>query len=157
MLIGATRTPVRALASSAIFGSVRSRSSYSTLCSASHRLRAWQSGQVGDAEAQFALSLVWGHGLHGYPTNLSKAAEWRAKALSNRRFMPITQYTAAFNGQPSRVNIINVPTYDVTLAEATAVDACIAWLSGRTIAASACGEGTETARRRNLWAEALRQ
>lgn len=110
-----------------------------------------------DAEAQFALSLVWGHGLHGYPTNLSKAAEWRAKALSNRRFMPITQYTAAFDGQPSRVNIINVPTYDVTLAEATAVDACIAWLSGRTIAASACGEGTETARRRNLWAEALRQ
>lgn len=111
----------------------------------------------GDAEAQFGLSLAWGHGLHGFSVDQSKAAEWRAKALANRRFMPVTQYTAAFNGQPSRVNIINVPTYDVTLAEATAVDACIAWLSGRTLAASACGEGTETARRRNLWADASRR
>lgn len=105
----------------------------------------------GDGEAQFGLSLVWGHGLHGYPTNQSKAADWRAKALANRRFMPITQYTAAFNGQPSRVNIINVPTYDLTLAEATAVDACIAWLSGRTAADDACGGGQNTARRWTLW------
>jgi len=105
----------------------------------------------GDGEAQFGLSLVWWHGLHGYPTNQSKAAEWRAKALANRRFMPITQYTAAFNGQPSRVNIINVPTYDVSLAEATAVDACIAWLSGVTTADDACGGGQNAARRRTLW------
>lgn len=109
-----------------------------------------------DGEAQFGLSLVWGHGLHGYPTNQSKAAEWRAKALANRRFMPITQYTAAFNGQPSRVNIINVPTYDITLAEATAVDACIAWLSGRTAAAEACGEEADAMLRRRLWAVATR-
>lgn len=105
----------------------------------------------GDGEAQFGLSLVWEHGLHGYPTNQSKAAEWRAKALASRRFMPITQYTAAFNGQPSRVNIINVPTYDMTLAEATAVDACIAWLSGATTADDACGGGQNAPRRRTLW------
>lgn len=111
----------------------------------------------GDGEAQFGLSLVWAHGLHGYPLDMNKAAEWRAKALSNRRFMQITQYTAAFNGQPSRVNIINVPIYDLTPAEAMAADACIAWLSGRTLGASACGEGTETARRRSLWADASRQ
>ena len=111
----------------------------------------------GDGEAQFGMSLVWGYGLHGYSLDMNKAAEWRAKALSNRRFMPITQYTAAFNGQPSRFNIINVPIYDLTPAEAIAADACIAWLSGRTLAASGCGEGTETARRRNLWADASRQ
>lgn len=107
-----------------------------------------------NAEAQFALSLVWGHGLHGYPTNLSKAADWRAKALANRRFVPITQYMAAFNGQPSRVNIITVPTYDVTLAEATAVDACITWLSGRASSNEACGIKTEAQRRLALWKSA---
>lgn len=111
----------------------------------------------GDGEAQFGLSLVWGHGLHGYPLDTNKAAEWRAKALSNRRFMPITQYTAAFNGQPSRVNIINVPTYDLTLAEVITADACIAWLMGRRAGAEACGEETDATRRRDLWNAALRR
>ena len=105
----------------------------------------------GDGEAQFGLSLVWEHGLHGFPVDMNKAAEWRAKALANRRFMPITQYTAGFNGQPSRVNIINVPTYDVTPAEAMTADACIAWLSGTTTADDACGGGPNAARRRALW------
>lgn len=105
----------------------------------------------GDAVAQFGLSLAWGHGLHGFPVDQNKAAEWRLKALANRRFVPVTQYTAAFNGQPSRVNIINIPTYDLTQAETMAVDACIAWLSGRTSATETCDEGPDVARRRSLW------
>lgn len=111
----------------------------------------------GDAEAQFGLSLVLGYGLYGYPMDINKAGEWRARALANRRFIPVTQYTAAFNGQPSRINIINVPTYDLTQAEAIAADACIAWLTGRTLVTEACGEGPETARRRSLWAAATKQ
>ncbi|MNH53290.1 hypothetical protein D3C87_1567830 [compost metagenome] len=111
----------------------------------------------GDGEAQFGLSLVWEHGLHGYPVDMNKAAEWRARALANRRSMPITQYTAAFNGQPSRVNIINVPTYDLTPAEAMTADACIAWLTGRRAGAEACGEEADAARRRNLWNAASRR
>lgn len=105
----------------------------------------------GDGEAQFGLSLVWAHGLYGYPVDPNKAAEWRAKALANRRFIPITQYTAAFNGQPSRVNIINVPTYDLTLAETMAVDACIAWLAGRTASDGVCGDAQQATRRMALW------
>ncbi|MNH80099.1 hypothetical protein D3C73_324320 [compost metagenome] len=108
----------------------------------------------GDGEAQFGLSLVWGHGLHGYPLDINKAAEWRAKALANRRFMPITQYTAAFNGQPSRVNIINVPTYDLTPAEAMAADACIAWLKERSSSIEVCGDTSEADRRMVLWRSA---
>jgi hypothetical protein len=111
----------------------------------------------GDAEAQFGLSLAWAHGLHGFSVDQNKATEWRLKALANRRFVPITQYTAAFDGQPSRVNIINVPAYDLTQSETTAVDACIAWLSGRASATEACGEESDAARRRSLWAAAQRQ
>ncbi|MNY26433.1 hypothetical protein D3C86_1602830 [compost metagenome] len=71
--------------------------------------------------------------------------------------MPIIQYTAAFNGQPLRVNIINVPTYDLTLAEATAADVCIAWLIGRLSSAEACGEEADAVRRQSLWAAASRR
>lgn len=105
----------------------------------------------GDAEAQFSLSLVLSYGLHGHPTDQHKATDWRARALANRRFMPITQYTAAFNGQPSRVNIINVPTYDVSPAETMAVDACIAWLTGRIASDGACGDPEQATRRMALW------
>ena len=111
----------------------------------------------GDGEAQFGLALIWEHGLHGYSVDMNKAAEWRARALANRRFMPITQYTAAFNGQPSRVNIINVPTYDLTPAEAMTADACIAWLTGQRAGAEVCGEEPDAARRRNLWNAASRR
>ncbi|MNS10311.1 RTX toxin acyltransferase family protein [compost metagenome] len=31
----------------------------------------------GDGGAEFGLSLVWGYGLHGYPTDQHKAGEWR--------------------------------------------------------------------------------
>ncbi len=112
---------------------------------------------AGDGEAEFGLSLVWENGLHGYPVDINKADEWRARALANRRFVPITQYMAAFNGQPSRVNIINVPTYDLTPAEAMMADACIAWLTGRTAAAEACGEEPDAVRRRDLWNAASRR
>lgn len=106
---------------------------------------------AGDAKAQLSLSLVLAYGLNGQAQDRAAADDWRRRAIASRRFIPITQYTAAFNGQTSRVNVINVPTYDVSPAQVAATDACAAWLSGRPSPLGACGDADEPAHRMALW------
>lgn len=111
----------------------------------------------GNGEAQFSLSLVLAYGLNGRAPDRVAADGWRRRAIASRRFVPITQYTAAFNGQPSRVNIINVPTYDVSPAQITATDACVALLGGRPSPIGACGDADEAAHRMALWETAQKR
>lgn len=106
----------------------------------------------GDVTAQVALAVLHGWGIRGYRVDPRAAEEWRERALAARHTMPITQYTAAFNGQPSRVNIINVQVPTVSAAELQRVDGCLQWLAGRSTGdANACGSPDQTARRRALW------
>lgn len=72
--------------------------------------------------------------------------------------MPITQYTAAFNGQPSRVNIINVPVQSISAAQWQAVDKCVALLSSLVVEnPEACGGVDETQQRRVAWIQAAQR
>ncbi|WP_295184582.1 hypothetical protein [uncultured Brevundimonas sp.] len=106
----------------------------------------------GDGQAQLAMSIVSMYGLHGRTPDIVAAGRWRDQALANRRFMPITQYTAAFNGSPSRVNIINVPVQTISAAQWQAVNRCLALLSGLAIGdITACGGADETRRRQADW------
>jgi len=106
----------------------------------------------GDGQAQLAMSIVSMYGLHGRTPDIPAAGRWRDQALANRRFMPITQYTAAFNGSPSRVNIINVPVQTISAAQWQAVNRCLSLLSGVGVAdAASCGDADETRRRQAEW------
>lgn len=106
----------------------------------------------GDGHSQLAMSIISMYGLHGRTPDILAAGRWRDKALANRRFMPITQYTAAFNGSPSRVNIINVPVQTISAAQWQAVDRCVAVLAGDTFSdQSACGNVEETRHRQAAW------
>lgn len=110
----------------------------------------------GDGQAQLAMSIVSMYGLHGRTPDIVSAGRWRDQALANRRFMPITQYTAAFNGSPSRVNIINVPVQTISAAQWQAVNRCSALLSGLVVDdLTACGGADETRRRQADWRLAL--
>lgn len=112
----------------------------------------------GDGEAQLAMSIVSMYGLHGRAPDILAAGRWRDQALANRRFMPITQYTAAFNGSPSRVNIINVPIQTIPAAQWQAVNRCVIWLSGDpAVTSAACGGGAEAKRREAAWAKIWRR
>lgn len=114
--------------------------------------------QNGDGQAQLAMAIIDEHGLQGRSPDRASAAQWRLRALENRRFMPITQYTAAFNGQPSRVNIINVPVQSISIAQWQAVDKCVALLSGvLTEASEACGDAERTLQRRAVWRQAAQR
>lgn len=111
----------------------------------------------GDGQAQLAMSIVSMYGLHGRTPDIVSAGRWRDQALANRRFMPIAQYTAAFNGSPSRVNIINVPVQTISAAQWQAVNRCSALLSGLVVDdLTACGGADETRRRQADWRLALR-
>jgi len=106
----------------------------------------------GDGQAQMAMAIVSAYGLHGRAPDILAAGRWRGQALANRRFMPITQYTAAFNGSPSRVNIINVPVHTLSAAQWQAVDRCLAILSGEVVGdEDACGDARERRRRQAAW------
>lgn len=106
----------------------------------------------GDGQAQLAMSIVSRYGLHGRTPDIVAAGRWRDQALANQRFMPITQYTAAFNGSPSRVNIINVPVQTISVAQWQAVNRCSAFLSGlRGGDASVCGDAEEARQRHVAW------
>lgn len=114
--------------------------------------------EVGDPRAQLAMSIVAAHGLHGRPADLSQAAIWRGRALAHRRMMPITQYTAAFDGQASRVNVIHVPVSEIPLGQMAVIDRCLASLESRAIdLVGACGDTPESdASRRMAWISAQR-
>ena len=110
----------------------------------------------GDAQAQLALAIVSAYGLHGQPADRRQAATWRSRALAQRRVMPITQYTAAFNGQPSRVNIIHVPVSAIPAGQIAVIDRCLASLKSPAVASHGlCGDRPEIeAARRVAWANA---
>lgn len=103
------------------------------------------------------MAIVAAHGLHGRGPDPLEAETWRAQALAQRRVAPITQYTAAFNGQPSRVNIIHVPVSRIPAGQVAALDRCLASLAGRAGSAGLCGRTPESdAARRSAWSNALR-
>ena len=106
--------------------------------------------QGGDAQAQMALSIVLAYGLGGSPS-FSEAQTWRARAVQPRGTQPITQYTAAFNGAPSRINIINIPRYDISSAQIVLIDRCTGWLSGRAVNPAACGTLEASAALKERW------
>ena len=83
----------------------------------------------GDARAQYALGSIYAHGLNGAPALPVLAEALRVQALGARGVTPITQYTPAFNGAPSHVNLIYVPRHDLDQARAAAVDLCLAALA----------------------------
>lgn len=110
----------------------------------------------GDGQAQLAMSIVSMYGLHGRAPDILAAGRWRDQALANHRFMPVTQYTAAFNGSPSRVNIINVPIQTISAGQWAAVERCLVLLAGGPEArAPACGTPTEAQDRLSRWSKAL--
>lgn len=112
----------------------------------------------GDGQAQLAMAIVSAYGLGGRTPNAAAASRWREQARSNRRFIPITQYTAAFNGSPSRVNIINVPVQTISPAQWQAVQRCVALLAGQAASdQNACGDAEETRKRRAAWRRAIEQ
>ena len=82
-----------------------------------------------DAREQYALGSAYDHGLNGLPVFPVMAEYLHARALAARGVMPITQYTPAFNGAPSRVNIVYIPRHDLDQARAAAVDMCFATLA----------------------------
>lgn len=114
--------------------------------------------QNGDGQAQLAMAIIEEHGLQGRTPDRTSAVQWRQRAQENRRFMPITQYTAAFNSQPSRVNIINVPVQSISAAQWQAVDKCVALLSSVVVEdPEACGGVDETRQRRMTWVQAAQR
>lgn len=116
-----------------------------------------EQAEAGDAEAQLAMSIVAAHGLRGRVSDAGEASFWLRRALANRRIMPITQYTAAFNGNPSRVNIIHTPVAVIQPGQVAAIDRCIDVLRGGTGAPGACGATPgEAEARRVAWSEARR-
>ena len=112
----------------------------------------------GDGQAQLAMVIVSTYGLAGRRPDAAAASRWRQQARSNRRYMPITQYTAAFNGSPSRVNIINIPVQAISDAQWQAVGRCVAVLAGDGVnGQSACGDAEETRRRQTAWRRSIEQ
>ena len=110
----------------------------------------------GDGQAQLAMAIITFYGLAGRRRDAAAADRWRGQARSNRRFMPITQYTAAFNGSPSRVNIINVPVQAISPAQWQAVERCIALIAGGdTSDQNACGDANEFQHRRAAWRRSI--
>lgn len=59
-----------------------------------------------DAQAAWAMHFLTLHGLRGVRRDAAEAERFRRASLP--RQITITQYTAAFNGAPSRVNLIPV-------------------------------------------------
>ena len=110
----------------------------------------------GDANAQVAMWLIRSHGLNGARMQPMSAELWRQRAQSNHRVQPITQYTAAFNGQPSRVNIINVPMQTIPSAQWSALEACVSLLAGSPGSdGRACGDDEALSRRQFAWRRAV--
>lgn len=103
----------------------------------------------GDPGAQLAYAIILEHGLHGVEANVGAAHHYRREATAPRGSTPITQYTAAFDGQPSRINLIYVPIGGVSPAQLSVIDHCLADLrAGR---GGQCGKGDRADRIRGLW------
>lgn len=109
---------------------------------------------AGEANAQYAMSILTAHGKRGVKRDTDLAAALRARALAPRGFTSITTYIAGLRGKPGRVAIIQVPRYDLTFVEAGRVDRCVDVLarmrrSRQTDAA--CGGPLARSRLEILW------
>ena len=83
----------------------------------------------GDAQAQFAYSIVLGYGLSGAEVNASDAEAWRGKAIAPRGAHMTSVYVPGGKHQTGSVMMVSVPTVDVPLEQQMAVDACLAALN----------------------------
>lgn len=115
------------------------------------RVRAEQN----DARAQQALALVLAYDLNGGGFDPTASTAWRVRSMGARGTRPITQYTAAFNGQPSRVNLIYIPRQDITAQHDQFIARCAAGLEAGD-PAPVCGDASTTEALRDLWARAQR-
>lgn len=105
-----------------------------------------------DAQSQYALGSAYEHGLNGAPEFPLLAEHFHARALAPRGVTPITQYTPAFNGAPSRVNIVYIPRHDLDQARAAAVDMCFnALVEGRETPPVCRNEGVSADQLAALW------
>lgn len=99
-------------------------------------------------QAQLAMVIIVAHRLHGRVPDKDLAALWNIRVAQKGRVLPVTQYTAAFKGIPSRVNIINIAVPAVSNVQVSAVHRCVAWLIGDpAVASNAYGDGPEAERR----------
>lgn len=111
----------------------------------------------GQAGAQYAVALLQAYGMRGLPRDPVQAALLRRSALAARGYTPITTYIAGLQGKPGRVAIINVPRYELDLAQVGRIDQCAAALARGdqgAVAVQACAGPEEFARLKGLWAEA---
>lgn len=100
-------------------------------------LQARASG--GDAEAQYAMSMLARHGLRGVPKNEDAAKLYRLGATMQRGMSNIPVYVPGVNGAPGSTTFVAVTIYGMDLQRATAFDDCIAaLLEGDP--ADACGD-----------------
>lgn len=115
---------------------------------------------AGEAKAQYAMALLYVHGLRGVARDPVEAALLRKKALGARGYTPITTYIAGLHGKPGRVAIINVPRYELDAGGVSRIDQCVAVLArgGHDPAGvDACAGPEAFERLDTLWTQAKRE
>lgn len=114
--------------------------------------------EAGDPQAQIALSLAHKFGLNGLVRNESEAQVWRRRALAARGSSPVLQYVPAFDGQPARTHIVNVPQGGVSPVQVAVVEQCATALEDAASSGqAACGGSQMTAHLQMLWRIARRR
>lgn len=108
---------------------------------------------TGDPTAQIAYALVLEHGFHGVTPSWADAARLRDLAMAPRGTTPITQYTAAFDGRPSRVNLIYVPAGGISPAQLGVIRSCVSDL--QLAGGAGCGQGDRAQAIRAHWFKAV--
>ena len=118
----------------------------------------------GDAQAQFAWSLVLANGLHGQVDNPNLAAVWRTRATAIRGTTVTQVYLPGDKRRPGSLMPITMPVYVVSLSQQLIVDECIAVLQHPTASQSltrmeqgACGGAENFVRLRDAWRAAKTQ
>lgn len=81
--------------------------------------------ETGDANSQYAMSILLTHGKRGVPQDLDQARVLRVRAMAPRGFTSITTYVAGLRGKPGRVMVVQVPRYDLSPGQAARIDQCV--------------------------------
>ena len=112
----------------------------------------------GDAQAQFAWSLVLANGLNGQVANPTLATDWRAKATAMRGTTVSQVYLPGINNLPGSLMAVSVPVYEVSLSQQIIVDSCVMVLNSSLDARSlarveqgVCGGSENFVRLRQAW------
>jgi TPR repeat protein len=120
--------------------------------------------ELGDSQAQFALSLVLANGLSGLPVRPQMAALWRSKATAIKGTRTTSIYVPGYKHTPGSVMFVSSPSYDVPLPQQIDVDTCVAALNQPTSPASlarvergACGGPANFERLRTAWRQSQLQ